>query len=788
MSTGETRRPFWEPYLPAFLEIRDIVRLSTGFVLLPVEMDGPDVAHELRDWMKRRGHPSVAFEPTTNDAWRTLAERLAATEVDPNGFAMVIGSRRPLDAHEQGIREVNFQRDRLAGRLRRPLLWIGPSSFLARMQTLAPDLWSFATLVQRIRSAAPMALPVKQTFSLDKLESDVRAAKGAGDLLLWAALCVECGRKLAANGDHSRALLVLSDAIETIEPRVIALSAEDELTSRLRPLWHDALLRRARCYRELEDGISAGTDLGLLFGQPSLPSATRARALLILGRIQDDAGRWKEAETAHRRALAIARALGDADESLEVQAQAHIGIASALVASGQPGRQDEADDELQRAIRICEEIDAPELRAAAYALLGKAYASARREGDAQDAIDEAFRIEQSLQPPSRLEVLNEIRAATEALGSAPPSGALPPEGSLQDADQLFDPLWYVPRPLDERRILDQLEHPGATIGVWGPLKVGKTTLVQRVISELQGQDALASRQSTLAWLDMAKIKSNCADALVERRTSDFFRLVAEGLCRSVGMESVPPMAPDESEPSAMLTRLLEDHVLPRASSRFLLVVDRADETREESFHDDFLMLLRHWADRARKYDELASLRLVLTFRTAPSLLNYSIDASPVTNVALLQEVEDLSSPQVEALAARYRISLSSLELGAIQHWIGGHAWMVRRLLYDARKEQLSVSELCNEVALSRSFKDFLNDLRMLLPDLLSPKSPRRESEQLMQPIRLLARSPDGANYHDAHILKLYDTLRPAGLFRREGDRVLFRYEIIRAAVASGKLG
>ena len=56
--------PEWLPrYLRGFEELLGVIELSDGFVLIPVEVPGPDIARVLSDWLARRGRTGVTLEP-----------------------------------------------------------------------------------------------------------------------------------------------------------------------------------------------------------------------------------------------------------------------------------------------------------------------------------------------------------------------------------------------------------------------------------------------------------------------------------------------------------------------------------------------------------------------------------------------------------------------------------------------------------------------------------------------------------------------------------------------------
>ena len=56
-------------YLDSFHEIERVIRLTQGFVLLPVEAPGPDPGRALGEWLTAQGYPAVIHEPRDDKAW-----------------------------------------------------------------------------------------------------------------------------------------------------------------------------------------------------------------------------------------------------------------------------------------------------------------------------------------------------------------------------------------------------------------------------------------------------------------------------------------------------------------------------------------------------------------------------------------------------------------------------------------------------------------------------------------------------------------------------------------------
>ncbi len=123
--------PAWlGPYLPAFEELLRVVELSSGFVLLPLEVSGPDSARAFGDWLAGKGHPATLIPARR----RRRVERAGGHVAEEQAGAgrSGDGARQPRAAG--GVRPWGTQRQRAAGhprgsaRLRAVLVWTGELS------------------------------------------------------------------------------------------------------------------------------------------------------------------------------------------------------------------------------------------------------------------------------------------------------------------------------------------------------------------------------------------------------------------------------------------------------------------------------------------------------------------------------------------------------------------------------------------------------------------------------------------------------------------------------------
>lgn len=292
-------------------------------------------------------------------------------------------------------------------------------------------------------------------------------------------------------------------------------------------------------------------------------------------------------------------------------------------------------------------------------------------------------ISTSSHPEARLAELaravhDQAQQIQDTLPARPTQSDLP----LPPPHAAYDPSWYVVRPECEVRGLDGMAYAGMAVLLYGPERCGKTWMLRHLIHrtrqpgdrvvvlnlDLCEPAALASLPAFLRELAL-----QIGDALA------LDRAVIEGAFAR----------PDT--PKGNLDWLMRRHLLPRDGGRLLLCIDRADAALAAPYRDSFFGLLRGWADAAAD-EPFCNLRMALCVSTTPQLLIQGVHLSPF-NVADAIELSDLSPPQSRELLLRHGLLWSDEELDAARRLVGGHPYLLRVLMYAARRQGRPVAAL-----------------------------------------------------------------------------------------------
>ncbi|WAS92026.1 AAA-like domain-containing protein [Nannocystis punicea] len=255
--------------------------------------------------------------------------------------------------------------------------------------------------------------------------------------------------------------------------------------------------------------------------------------------------------------------------------------------------------------------------------------------------------------------------------------------------------WHVHRAEEERTALNYLDQPGAPVVLWGPDKFGKTWMSQFLTDMVYQADGGACR--------VVAINLDTFDYESRSDYANFIREFAFQIVGSIGgpEDWVPTLWKSPGSVNQKLGRLMRDNVLPLASTRVILALDRVDAVWGLPFKDDWFGMLRAWAEDPR----LEKLRLVLGISTTPRRLIERTTQSPF-NLSPPIVLGDFTRDQVETLSHLYGLEWTHQDFAALMSLVGGHPYLVRLAMHRANLAGgLSARELLAEP--SNLFDDFL---------------------------------------------------------------------------------
>ncbi|GLP97260.1 AAA-like domain-containing protein [Paraferrimonas sedimenticola] len=285
------------------------------------------------------------------------------------------------------------------------------------------------------------------------------------------------------------------------------------------------------------------------------------------------------------------------------------------------------------------------------------------------------------------------------------------------APMVFSSPHYVERTEEEQQAYHQLQQPGALIRVKGPRKMGKSSLMLRMLDHA---DELGYRQVTLDF--------QMADSSILKNLDKLLRWTCLQMTSQLGLEDQLESHWNELiGPKLSCSNYIKDYILSQVGTLVVainevnLIFDHQDVSR------DFLALLRSWHEEAKHNPSMQKLRQLLIYSTEV-YVQLDLNLSPF-NVGLPIELRPFDDEQLSRLATSYGFNWpadGSLQspIRLIQTHIGGHPYLTQLVFYRLVTQEgfiESPSEALAEILKSASapnglFSDYLQHILVAIMD------------------------------------------------------------------------
>ncbi len=243
--------------------------------------------------------------------------------------------------------------------------------------------------------------------------------------------------------------------------------------------------------------------------------------------------------------------------------------------------------------------------------------------------------------------------------------------------------FYVVRPPVETDCYAAVVKPGALIRVKAARQMGKSSLMSRILDH----------GSTQGYRSVP-IYFQEADGEVFEDLEKFLRwfcaIIAEELDLDIPIKTLWQSSALGNKRKC--TNFFQKHLLPAIKTPLVLGLDEVDLVFQHlKIAQDFFALLRTWHERGKNQATWQNLRLVIV-HSREVYIPLDMHQSPF-NVGMPVELPEFSAVQVEDLAQRHGLTLSSQQVAALLAMVGGHPYLVRVALYELARGRLSLAEL-----------------------------------------------------------------------------------------------
>jgi hypothetical protein len=281
-----------------------------------------------------------------------------------------------------------------------------------------------------------------------------------------------------------------------------------------------------------------------------------------------------------------------------------------------------------------------------------------------------------------------------------------------DSPVALDSPFYIERPPIEERAREVVLLPGSLLSIKAPQRMGKTSVLIRVLSHAEKQGCR-----------IARINMRQADSAVLQNLERFLRWLCINLARQLQMEPhLDDYWDSELGSKVSCTSYVQDYLLAAADTPLVLGLDEVSHLFEyPEIAREFLPMLRFWHEESKNLAIWQRLHLIISHST-DIYIPLNINQSPF-NVGMSLTLPAFQPSQVLELAQRYGLSWSEAEVTQLMSMIGGHTYLVRLALYYLVRDHLDLEELLQKAPTqagiySEHLQSYLVNLRQH-PDLLA---------------------------------------------------------------------
>ena len=246
-------------------------------------------------------------------------------------------------------------------------------------------------------------------------------------------------------------------------------------------------------------------------------------------------------------------------------------------------------------------------------------------------------------------------------------------------------VFYVERPPVEQLVYQEITKPGCIIRIKAPRKMGKSSLLLRII------DFAKHQKYRTIYLDF-----QLADREVFKSLDKFLRWFCANIAYQLKIkENLEEYWDEELGSKVNCSIYFQYYLLSYIESPLVIALNEVNRLFEyPEIAQDFLGLLRAWHELSKHEEIWRQLRLVICHSTEV-YINLNINQSPF-NIGLNIELPEFTTKQIQSLVRLHQLDyqLEIPQILSIQKMLGGHPYLVRFALYElAINSKITLEEL-----------------------------------------------------------------------------------------------
>ncbi len=260
----------------------------------------------------------------------------------------------------------------------------------------------------------------------------------------------------------------------------------------------------------------------------------------------------------------------------------------------------------------------------------------------------------------------------------PPGGQIPIGSSF-----------YVERSGIEPECYKTVLQPGGLVRIKAPRRVGKTSLLSRILHRAATQGC---KTVSLSF------------QLADKDIFEDLDLFLRWFCANVGLGVHLPNQLNEYWDDLFGSKIsckiyFEQYILTKLNQPLVLALDDVDRLFQyPDLADEFFGLLRAWHEEAKNRDIWKQLRLVVAHSTEV-YIPLNVNKSPF-NVGLPVELDALTPEQVQELARKYELNWSASQNEQLMQFTGGYPYLVQLAFYHLWHQDVTFEQVINSTAIA----------------------------------------------------------------------------------------